>query len=266
MINYPLAVFVLSGSVLWVSTALGGYLRRKLPDVDDAVHEDLVGVLAAALTLLALIIGFSFSMAVTRYDQRKNYEEAEANAMGTEFVRAGLLPPASASKVRDLLKAYLDQRVLFYTTRREDHQLDEINTATTRLQNDLWLAIQGPAAEQPTPVMALIVSGMNDVLNSQGYTQAAWWNRIPVAAWALMGAIGVCCTLLLGYTSRRPGSEGGWFLVLPLLTSISLFLIADLDSPRRGMIRVRPQNLLSLYGSIHIPTEVGHEQDLPLRK
>jgi len=57
-------------------------------------------VLAASLTLLALIIGFSFSMAVSRYDQRKNYEEAEANAIGTEYLRANLLPADDATRVR----------------------------------------------------------------------------------------------------------------------------------------------------------------------
>ena len=69
----------------------------------------------ATLTLLALIIGFTFSMALNRYDQRKIYEEEEANAIGTEYLRAELLPAADAAKVRTLLLNYLDQRVLFYS-------------------------------------------------------------------------------------------------------------------------------------------------------
>ena len=64
----------------------------------------------ATLTLLALLIGFSFSMAISLYDQRKNYEEAEANAIGTEFGRADLLPAGDSAKVRDLLRKYLDRR------------------------------------------------------------------------------------------------------------------------------------------------------------
>ena len=76
-------------------------------------------MLSATLTLLGLLIGFSFSMAVSRYDQRKNYEEAEANAIGTEYVRADLLPAADAARVRNLLKKYVGQRVLFYTTRNQ---------------------------------------------------------------------------------------------------------------------------------------------------
>jgi len=87
-------------------------------------------------------------------------------------------------------------------------------------------------------------------LNSQGYTQAAWWNRIPSAAWVLMGVIAICCNLLVGYGARRAEAERVLMLVLPLVVSISFFLIADIDSPRSGVIRVQPQNLISLAQSL----------------
>jgi hypothetical protein len=186
-------------------------------------------------------------MAVTRYDLRKNYEEAEANAIGTEYVRAGLLPATYVLKVRELLRDYTNQRVLFYTTRNA-RRLEGINASTARLQFDLWSAVQASAVTQPTPVVALAVSGMNDVLNSQGYTQAAWWNRIPLEAWALLIAISIFCNLLIGYGTR--GSPL-LFLILPTALSISLFLIADIDTPRQGVIRVHPQNLESLAESLH---------------
>ena len=99
-------------------------------------------------------------------------------------------------------------------------------------------------------MIALAVSGMNDVLNSQGYTQAAWWNRIPIAAWILMVVIAVCCNLLIGYGVRR-AEKVILFLALPLVVSIAFFLIGDIDSPRRGIIRVHPQNLQSLAESLH---------------
>ncbi len=148
--------------------------------------------------------------------------------------------------MRGFLINYVHQRVRFYTTRNA-RELDEINATTARLQSNLWSVVQAPAEAQPTPVMALVVSGMNDVLNSQGYTQAAWWNRIPEAAWALMGAIAICGTLLFGFTSRRCDGKTMRSLILPLIVSISFFLIADLDAPRSGIIRVKPQNLKSLY-------------------
>jgi hypothetical protein len=247
--DLPLLVFVFSFFVLWLSAWIGAsFLRRKQP-LEGGVREDFSVVLGATLTLLGLIIGFTFSMAVNRYDQRKNFEEAEANAIGTEYVRAGLLPAADTAKVRALLLSYLDQRVLFYKT-RDEQQLREINTRTDRLQTALWSTVEAVAAVQPTPIVALALAGMNDVLNSQGYTQAAWWNRIPISAWCLMLAIAICANVLVGFGSRRADAAATLLPVLPLIVSIAFFLIADIDSPRGGVIRVHPQNLLSLSQSL----------------
>jgi hypothetical protein len=191
-------------------------------------------------------------MATSRYDQRKNYEEAEANAIGTEYVRAELLPDAEVVRVRDLLTKYLNQRILFYEAYNEQ-DLRQINDDTTQLQTDLWTAIRAPAATDRTAVMALAVSGMNDVLNSQGYTQAAYWNRIPTAAWGLMASIAIGCNLLVGYGSRSAKAGSKLLPILPLIVSIAFMLIADIDSPRHGIILVSPQNLISLAESLRPP-------------
>ncbi len=251
--DYPLlVVFPLSFLLLWASSWIGATLLRNRRKLEESDREDFGVILAATLTLLGLIVGFSFSMAVSRYDQRKNLEEEEANAIGTEYLRAGLLPAADAAKVRALLKSYLEQRVAFYTVRNGE-QLQQINMRTAQLQNELWSAILPPAAAQPTPLTALAVAGMNDVLNAQGYTQAAWWNRIPIAAWGLMVAIALCCNLLIGYGARDIKSEGFLLVILPLVVSISFMLIADIDSPRGGLIRVSPQNLAALAESLRAP-------------
>lgn len=184
--------------------------KKKQPLKKDE-QNDLDTVLTATLTLLALIIGFSFSMAVSRYDQRKNYEETEANAIGTEYIRADLLPAEDAAKVRELLKLYVDQRIAF-------HNRDKTASASAG------------------------VSGMNDVFNTQAGTQAAWLNRIPIAAWALMLLIAIFSNLLLGYRERSSGHLAP--VVLPVISSIAFFLIADIDSPSVGVISVVPQNLI----------------------
>lgn len=171
MLNRPMVSFLPIILCLWLATQLGVYLRRRRP-LKDNERDDFGVIQAATLTLLALIIGFSFSMAISRYDLRKTYEEAEANAIGTEWVRAGLLPAPDAAKVRSQLRRYTDLRIAFYRT-RDEQELQQINNDTSNLQNEMWAAVQTPALSQPTPVMALAVSGMNDVLNSQGYTQAA---------------------------------------------------------------------------------------------
>ena len=246
--DYPLLVFLVSFFTLWLSTWIGRSLRRP-ERLDSQSREDFAVVLPATLTILGLLIGFTFSMAVSRYDQRKHYEELEASAIGTEYLRADLLPAAEASQVRTLLKSYLDERIRFYTI-HDERQLQQISGETFRLQNKLWSTEQTPATALPNPVMALAVAGMNDVSNAAGSAQAAWWNRIPDAAWILMALIAILSNLIIGYGALQRDFLSIPPLVLPLVVSISLFLIADLDSPRGGVIRVVPHNLLSLADSL----------------
>ena len=247
ILDHPFAVLALSLVAMLIAALIGVFFRVMMVPVKEDQRQDFSIVIPATLTLLGLIIGFSFSMATGRYDQRKNDEEAEANAIGTEYLRADLLSASDAGKVRELLKNYLDQRVLFYEA-RDEQQLGPIRAQTAQLQSELWSIVQAAVAKQPTYPVGLAVSGMNDVLNSQGYTQAAWWYRLPVAAWALMAAIAVFSTLLIGYSSHRKGITV--FAVLPVAVSIAFFLIADIESPRHGLIRVVPQNLISLSQSL----------------
>jgi hypothetical protein len=250
LIERPILLVLFSVVLLWFSVQVGVFLAHKMRSIGDEDRADLDLVINGTLTLLALIIGFSFSMAVSRYDQRKNYEEEEANAIGTEFVRADLLPASDAAQVKQLLKRYTEQRLLFYTV-RDPLWLERIYNETAQLQNQMWLLVASAARANPTAPMGLVVSGMNDVLNRQGYTQAAWWNRIPTGAWSLMIALAVCSTFLIGYVSHRRRAWMG--SVLPVVLAVAFFLIADIDSPRRGVIRVLPQNLISLYQSLGNP-------------
>lgn len=248
--DYPLLVFVVSFAVLLFSITTGSALLKKVQTPDQKSRENLSLVLSATLTLLGLIIGFTFSMAVGRYDQRKNLEEEEANAIGTEYLRADLLPAAEAKRVRALLKDYLAQRVLFYTT-RDRERVREIDARTAQLQTELWSTVVRAMETAPlSPPITLATEGMNDVLNSQGYAQAAWWNRIPRAAWILMFSIAILSHLLVGYGVQNFTSERAFLVVLPLVMAIAFFLIADIDAPRAGVIRVEPQNLMSLSESL----------------
>lgn len=248
LMDYPLFVFPLCFTALWLSAQGGIYLRKTRENLVEFQRQDLGLVLGATLTLLGLVIGFSFSMATGRYDQRKYYEELEANAIGTEYVRLNLLSAADAAQARILLKHYLDQRVLFYVTRNLD-SLRRVDASTSRLQNDLWSSVVVPCSQRPTAVAALILAGMNDVLNSQSFTQAAWWNRIPAGAWILMFAIALFCNMLFGYIAHLE-NRALLFFAMPMIVSVAFFLLSDLDSPRNGVIRVQPQNLVNLSVSL----------------
>jgi hypothetical protein len=206
-------------------------------------------VLTASLTLLGLIIGFSFSMAIDRYDLRNQYEESEANAIHTQYLRADLLPAPDAARVQQLLRVYLALRIAFFST-RDPNRLSQIDAQTAQTQEQLWAGLPAIAAAKPDAMSALVISGMNQVFDFQGDTRSAWENRIPLAAWALMGLIAMLCNGLLGFSARHLKGHSV-FLVLPLLVSVAFFLIADIDSPRGGgVIHVVPLNLLSLSGAL----------------
>jgi hypothetical protein len=243
LLNYPLVFFVITLALLWIASRVGAYFRKQ--SLDDEGHFSLI--LGATLTLLGLMIGFTFAMAVSRYDQRKGYEEQEANAIGTEYVRLDVLSAAKAAELRALLRDYLDQRILFYTS-RDSELLRQARAKISQLQSELWSEVTPSVSAQPNPVSALVLSGMNDVLNSAGYTEAAWRNRVPIAAWILLISIAAFCNFLLGYRAQRKTSM--LLLVLPISLALSFFLIADIDSPRNGVIRVDPQNLESLADSL----------------
>ena len=247
--NSPLLVFAISTVVLAASVWFGNAVLSKYRTKDTETSVDLGIIQTATLTLLGLIIGFTFSMAIARYDLRQTYEEAEANAIGTEFLRADLLPSKNADSVKALLNDYLDQRILFYSDQNKE-TATQITRRTIALENALWNEILPIARTQGSATIALTVSGMNDVINSQGYTQAAWWNRIPTAAWWLMAAIAIGANILVGFGARNFKRNIGLFMIFPIMVSISFFLIADIDSPRGGVIRIYPRNLLELKQNI----------------
>jgi len=246
---HPVVVFLVSLVGLSMAAMVGARLS-KATGFDQERHKDFGVILAAALTLLGLLIGFSFSMAVGRYDQRKNYEEAEANAIGTEYLRADLVAPADRDGIRDLLKKYTELRVRYYQA--ELGEVDAIDAQTNRLQGELWSAILGPAAQQPNPIVALVVAGMNDVINAQGYTLAAWRYHVPLSAMFLMAFIAALCNGMVGFGSSSVGSSRVLLVILPLLVATAFMLIYDIDTPRRGLIRVQPANLQSLLDSLKV--------------
>ncbi|HKE47445.1 MAG TPA: hypothetical protein VKB52_05235 [Rhodanobacteraceae bacterium] len=248
--HYPLLLGVFSLALLWLVSWLAASLFKAAGARTAAEHPAYGAVQGATLTLLGLLIGFTFSMSLSRYDQRKNLEEEEANAIGTEYLRVEFLPAGDATKAKELLKSYLDERLQFYAT-RDDDELSQIDARTAALQDELWSIVRKAASSQPTPVMGVVVTGMNDVLNSQGYTLAAWRNRIPHEAWWLMEAMAVCAIVLVAGLHKQAGISARLQPVLPIVVSLALFMIADIDSPRRGLIRVVPQNLQSLSQSLH---------------
>lgn len=249
LIDRPWPVLAVSIVALWLSAWIGARaLRWRAAEDTASVYYDII--LGATLTLLSLIIGFTFSMAISHYDQRKSYESAEANAIRTAYLRADLLPPADASTLRALIGKYLEQRILFYEATDEE-DLPPIDAQTAQLQADLWSTIRAAGLSTPLAVLAV-----NDMLNARSSAEASWANRISLEAWTLMAAIAICGNALVGYGARKFSARTIPILILPtvFVISISLYLIDDIDSPRSGLIAVGPTNLRLLARSLSDPS------------
>ena len=244
LVDHPILLSLVCFVVIAAAGWIGHQLRRKAGPIDEDDRSDLSLIVTATLTLLGLIIGFTFSMAVTRYDLRKHSEADEANSIGTEYNRAYMLPQAESVAVHDLLNEYLGLRIQFYEIRHDPGQLNQVEIRRDKVQKKMWEIVASVGESKPTATIALVVAGMNQVIDNQGYAQAAWWNRIPRAAWILMVAIAVCSNFLVGCNSCKYGKP--LYLVLPLAIAVSFMLIADIDSPRNGVIFIRPDNLRSL--------------------
>jgi hypothetical protein len=248
-VDHPAVVFVALFALLVASVAFGAFVLRRLLVLPEADREDFSIVQNSTLTLLALLVGFSLSMAVGRYDQRKILEESEANAIGTEYARADLADAPVGAQIKAGLVRYAGLRMADYRT-REVQDLERIGRDTASLQSELWRLATQVSKDKPTPIGALVVAGMNDVLNSQDYSEAARINHIPLGAWFLMITIAVFGCVVQGYGAKGSLRKGPLITILPVTVALSLALIADIDSPRGGLIHVQPQNLARLMQSL----------------
>src|SRR6185312_2990688 len=144
LMDHPYLVFIVVFALLWLSTHFGHAVRGRLLVLQDEARDDFGILLTAVLTLLGLLIGFSFQMAINRYDLRKSSEENEVNAIATEYLRADLLPADQSAHLRSLLREYLGKRLSFYTTTDSRH-LEQIALERSQLQRNMWSIVR------PTP-------------------------------------------------------------------------------------------------------------------
>lgn len=248
----PIPAFIVTFLGLWLAVWLSAtrFSRRRAEAV--RLGREFEVVQGATLTLLGLIVGFTFSMALDRYEQRKSLESAESAAISTAWLRADLLPAEDTQMVRGLLLQYLDSRIAYFSTRipARTHQA---LADSRQLQAELWTAVTAHALANPNSLTALAVSGIGDVVTAAGDSEAAWNNRIPGTAWLLMAAMAVFATVLVGIGLDEGHGYSRMLLVLPLVIATAFFLIADVESPRMGIIRVVPDNLVALAHSLRGP-------------
>jgi hypothetical protein len=206
------------------------------------------GIVAAMLGLLAFLLAFTFGMAASRFELRRELVLDEANAIGTAYLRAALVPEPHRTAIRTLLREYVDLRVGGV----EPGMIVPSLARSQELQDRLWTQAVMVAEKNPTPITGLFIQALNEVidLHSKRVTMGLR-NRIPMPIWGALYITALLAMLGVGYhggltsTTRTLAT-----LVLVVTFSGVLWLLADLDRPQEGLITVSQQAMIDLRQSI----------------
>ena len=226
--------------------------RRLLAGRDDDPRRSQIGVTqGAALGMLGLLLGFTFSMAIERYNHRRDLVLQEANNIWTIWLRGSLLPDPHPRGVRDLLRDYIDVRVLAQEALRDPVVLTEGLRRSAQIQSALWQHAEASAREAPNDITATFVEAVNEVIDTDKERVAEGRHRIPAGVWIILLVVaGVGC-YTSGYGSGSDGVRSSFTgVVLPLLVTMVIVLIFDLTNERHGLIRTNQQPLIDLQDSI----------------
>jgi hypothetical protein len=256
-IMYELPSLAIVG-VLFVSLLLSielGYrfgLNRKDKST-DGLKSQVNAIQGALLGILALLLGFTFSLALQRYDRRAEAVVEEANAIGTAYLRAQMLPESVRGDVRAGLRQYVDLRVSASSVSLNQSSTREaIMVNAKRSLESLWKHSMTAAAENPNPVaVGLFIQALNEVIDSYGRRDAALNRHVPELVLFLLYGTFLMTGVIVGYASGIAGHRASFITYIMVTLIVCLvFIIIDLDRPRRGLIQIDQQSILSLQAEM----------------
>jgi len=248
----PLVFMAVTVAALIATSELGFRIGRRFRARTDENSRGLESaVQAAALGLLALLLGFSFSLVASRYDTRREVVVREANAIGTAYLRADLLPEPQRSESRAIYRQYVGERIRAYDLGTEASTRAANRSAD--LQGQLWTrAMSAVRDERGSPVFAVaVVQSLNEVIDSSEAAVSAFENEIPPPMMRILFAIAAIVAGITGYCDGLTGRR--LLLVMavqPLLVALVIATIADMNQPFRGSFQVSQNALIRTQTSM----------------
>ena len=234
---------------LWVSVHVVTECAWRVGRRRGATREGNVSVepASALLAVLGLLLAFTISMAVDRFDARKQLVIDEANSIGTAELRARLLPEAARARSRALLDAYLDRRVRWGEGAGDEATQGRLAQEAIDYQNQLWQIAGEVGTLTPTPIFALYESALNQMIDLAAERAQVRANRVPETVLLLLGTIALLANGLFAWVLGRNKKKNRLDLhLLAFVTWLVVALIVDLDRPRRGWVRVSQEPLVRL--------------------
>lgn len=239
-------LFIAMLAALEAGTRIG---RARQHGANESRKSQLSAVQGSLLGLLALLLGFTFSLALQRFDDRSRAVVDEANAIGTTLLRAETLDPAVRGEVTALLAEYVDLRARASSVTLADHdEREALLAAAVDMQAALWAQLGDVlAADDRTVTSGYYLQSLNEMIDSYGRRGAALDRHVPEPVLFLLFLTFLLVSLIVGITSGaandRPPSA---IMLMELLIVLLVFVIIDLDRPRRGLIEIDQSSITAL--------------------
>lgn len=257
------AIFVL---VLLATEALGATIARRIGKgaTEPRIERDrTVHVLTSTFGLLALLIGFSFSIVLDRYDTRRADVIAEANAIGTAHYRAGFLLPEGRELQRSL-ETYAEARVVYGRAGELPRKNLEVEAA--RLRSAIAAASHRIDARANSPLGALVVAGVTDVLDLGVAREANLQAKLPWTVFVVLVGLSLVGAASMGFAYPIGGAlRNSTSLSLFVLLAVTIIVIVDLDRPEGGGVVIDQGPMVQVAAEIGGGASDGGPAAVPAR-
>lgn len=254
---WPILVLFFA-AILAVASEAGFHLGRKAESRTQEKAKSELGVVEGGiLAVLGLLLGFTMSMAVTRFEVRKQLVLDEANAIGTSYLRTRLLPAPEGPEIADLLRQYVAVRLRYGDVGDDLDRLQAMREQAERLQNEFWNLAVAYGQKDPSPVKAgLLLQSLNQVIDLESARWMAFHNYVPRAVIYVNCIVALFAATLVGYAFGREGRRQVFSTTLLVIAiTVVLAVIVDLDRPRQGFIKVSQQPLVDLQHQLLTPRQ-----------
>jgi hypothetical protein len=235
------------------SCELGYWLgRRARAGQDQARIAHVTTWQNEVLAMLALLVGFSFAMAVARFDTRKELVVAETNAIGTTYLRTRLLDEPAGEELRALLRRYVKARLAFYDAGRHLDRIAAAEREAASLQQAIWSrVVTAGRADPQSELSSLLIESTNEMIDVDTKRLAALENKVPITVFVLLVLVAAVGVVLIGYACGYDGRRLPFgMIVVPILIAIVVVMVFDIAHPRLGLVRSGQQSLIRLSQSL----------------
>ncbi|MBO9699355.1 MAG: hypothetical protein J7604_04045 [Sporocytophaga sp.] len=220
---------------------------KSLAVNDEKRRNVVTNFQVGLISLLGLMIAFTFAMAVARFDDGRTLMAEETDALETAYFRCDLLPDSTRMKLHNVLREYIDIRLLFYQPRLDESKVLNVNRQTRKIQNRLWSYAPEITKGLPDYLAAGVLESLNHLINVSNKRYIAMENHVPELIFFLLFLISVLTNVAVGYSCGIAADRHIFFtIIFSFCVCTILLVIMDLDRPRRGLIRVSQESLIEL--------------------